>query len=260
MAKEENSCKIPLSVVIIAKNEEANIEECLRSVAFAEEIIVVDDFSDDNTEEIAKRLGAKVYQRKLDGWGPQQTFAITQATQPWLLLLDCDERITPKLAQEIRERVSHNEKFAYEIKRINHFKRLRVNHGVLRPDYVPRLIPRAGTSVEGLVHPKIVYPYPTKKLRAPMLHFTYESWTAYLVKLEKYTRLAAQKKYDQGKRAHFFLDIILRPAFAFFKIHFLNLGFLDGRIGLCLSIGHYYYTAMKGIRLYYLQKNAENNH
>lgn len=252
--------KLPLSVVIVARNEEKNIAECLGSVAFASEIVIVDDFSTDNTKSLSESLGAKVFQRAMAGdWGAQQTFAIEQATQPWILLLDCDERITPELAIEIRGRILSEEKTAYAIKRINHFKGIRVNHGVLRPDFVPRLMPREGSRVEGFVHPKIIFPYPLKKLRAPMLHFTYEKWSAYLNKFEKYTRLAAEKAFAEGKRAKFFKDIVFRPAFAFFKMYVLQGGFLDGKIGWILSVNHYFYTEMKYVRLFFLQRERASD-
>ena len=247
--------KIPLSVVIVARNEERNLRECLESVAFAEEIVLVDDFSEDATAEIAAEFGAKVFRRAMAGdWGAQQTFAIRQATLPWILLLDCDERVTPALAEEIRARVASGENCAYAVKRLNHFKGARVRHGVLRPDFVPRLMPRAGTRVEGLVHPKILFPYPLRKLREPLLHYTYETWRAYLEKFEKYTRLAAEKSFAEGKRARFFRDVVLRPAFAFFKMYVLQGGFLDGKIGWILSVNHYFYTEMKYVRLYFLQR------
>ena len=250
-----NEEKLPLSVVIIARNEAQNLRDCLASVAFAQEIILVDDFSEDETAQIARECGAKVFQRAMNGdWGAQQTFAIEQATQDWILLLDCDERITPALAKEIREHVLSGKKFAYKIQRRNHFKGVPVNHGVLRPDFVPRLMPRAGTCVEGFVHPKIVFPYPHKKLHEPMLHFTYEKWGNYLQKFEKYTRLAAEKSYAEGKRARFLRDIIWRPAFAFFKMYILQGGFLDGKIGWILSANHFFYTEMKYVRLYFLQR------
>ncbi|MBQ8444887.1 MAG: glycosyltransferase family 2 protein [Opitutales bacterium] len=257
-ADPKTAQKLPLSVVIVARNEEKNIRECLRSVSFAEEIVLVDDNSTDATPEIAKSFGAKVFCRAMAGdWGAQQTFAIGQATQPWILLLDCDERITPALAEEIRERVSSGEKFAYAIKRINHFKGIRVDHGVLRPDFVPRLMEREGSRVEGFVHPKIIFKAPLKRLREPMLHFTYEKWGAYLNKLEKYTRLAAEKAFDEGKRATFFRDIVFRPVFAFFKMYVLQGGFLDGKIGWILSVNHYFYTEMKYVRLYFLARERE---
>lgn len=237
------------------------MRECLDCVAFAEEVVVVDDFSEDATAEIARERGAKVFRRAMAGdWGAQQTFAIEQATRDWVLLLDCDERVTPELAAEIRERVACGKKTAYEIRRLNHFKGIRVNHGVLRPDWVPRLMPRAGTRVEGFVHPKIVFPYPSEKLRAPLLHFTYETWRSYLGKFEKYTRLAAEKAFAEGKRAHFLRDVVLRPTFAFFKMYVLQGGFLDGKIGWILSANHYFYTEMKYVRLYFLQRERENAH
>lgn len=256
--ESQTPSKLPLSVVIVARNEEKNIRDCLESVEFAQEVILVDDFSTDATREISASLGAKVFQRAMAGdWGAQQTFAIEQATQDWVLLLDCDERITPALAREIRECVSSGEKNAYAIRRINHFKRVRVNHGVLRPDFVPRLLPRAGTRVEGFVHPKIVFSAPLKKLREPMLHYTYETWTSYLGKFDKYTKLAAEKAFAEGKRAKFFRDIVFRPAFAFFKMYILQGGFLDGKIGWILSVNHYFYTEMKYVRLYFIQKDRQ---
>ena len=247
--------KIPLSVVIVARNEERNLRECLESVAFAEEIVLVDDFSEDATAEIAAEFGAKVFRRAMNGdWGAQKNFALEQATQDWVLLLDCDERVTPALAAEIRERVASGEKRTYAVRRVNHFKGVRVNHGVLRPDWVARLLPRAGTRVEGFVHERVLSPCPPARLRAPLFHYTYATWRAYLEKLEKYTRLAAEKSFAEGKRARFFRDVVLRPAFAFFKMYVLQGGFLDGKIGWILSVNHYFYTEMKYVRLYFLQR------
>lgn len=253
--------KVPLSVVVVARNEEKNMREFLDGLAFAEEIVVVDDFSEDATAEIARERGAKVFHRAMNGdWGAQKTFAINQATQEWILLLDCDERVTPELAAEIRVRVASGEKRAYAVRRVNHFKGVRVNHGVLRPDWVPRLLPRAGTRVEGFVHERVFSPFPPARLRAPLLHFTYDTWHAYLGKFEKYTRLAAEKAFAEGKRARFFRDVVLRPAFAFFKMYVLQGGFLDGKIGWILSANHFFYTEMKYVRLYFLQRERESAH
>ena len=250
--------KVPLSVVVVARNEEKNMREFLDGLAFAEEIIVVDDFSEDATAEIARERGAKVFRRAMNGdWGAQKNFAISQATQEWILLLDCDERVTPELASEIRQRVAGGEKRAYAVRRVNHFKGVRVNHGVLRPDWVPRLLPRSGTRVEGLVHERVLSPCPPARLRAPLPHFTYDTWRAYLGKFEKYTRLAAEKAFTEGKRTRFFRDVVLRPAFAFFKMYVLQGGFLDGKIGWILSANHYFYTEMKYVRLYFLQRERD---
>lgn len=250
---------LPLSVVIIARNEACSLRDCIESVAsFAREIVVVDDFSTDGTVAIAETLGAKVFRRALDGdFSAQRKFALEKTTQPWIFFLDADERVPPALAEEIRSRVLSNEKFAYELTRLNHFKRERVLHGVLRPDRVLRLMPREGVEIEGSVHEKISSPFPRKHLREPLLHFTYEKWSAYFQKFEKYTRFVAEKYYGEGKRAQFFRDIVLRPAFAFFKMYFLKGGFLDGKIGWILSVNHYFYTQTKYVRLWSLARACE---
>ena len=114
--------KVPVSIVLIARNEEHNLKECLESCAFAEEIIVVDDNSEDKTVEIAKTFGAKVYTRALAGdWGAQQTFAISKATKSWIFLIDADERCSLSLAEEIIATVERGEKYAYFVHRENRF-------------------------------------------------------------------------------------------------------------------------------------------
>lgn len=249
---------LPLSVLILARNEAGNIRDCIESAAFASEIIVIDDFSSDETKEIAESLGAKVIQRSLNGdWGGQQTFAVQQASQPWILFLDADERISPELSEEIRDVVFRRPAdTAYWIKRRNRFRFNKAEHGTLRPDYVCRLLPAEGTAVEGLVHQKIVHPYKNGKLKSPMYHYTYDNWDQYFRKFDQYTRLSAEKYYDAGKKVSFTKDIVLRPIWAFFKVYFFDRGFLDGKLGWILAVNHYFYTMTKYVRLYYLYKSG----
>ncbi len=245
-----------VSVLILAKNEERNIKDCIQSAAFAKEVIVIDDFSTDKTKEIAEKLGAKVIQRAMNGdWGEQQTFAIQQASYKWILFLDADERISDDLAEEIEEAVEKDKPYAYWILRKNKFYYNKAEHGVLRPDYVCRLMPAKGSYVEGYVHPAIITPYENKKIDEPMYHYTYDNWEQYLRKLNHYTTLAAEKYRDQGKHCSFFRDIIIRPAWAFFKVYILNQGFKDGKIGWILSVNHYFYTLNKYVKLYTLNKS-----
>lgn len=246
---------VKVSVLILAKNEESNITDCIKSVSFADEVIVIDDYSDDQTKALAEKLGAKVIQHNLAGdWGGQQTFAISQAANDWILFLDADERISPELAKEIGETIDKNDLAAYWIKRITKLKHNKVAHGVLRPDYVCRLMPTKGSRVEGYVHPAIIHPYTNKKLANVMYHYTYDNWDQYFNKINVYAKLAAEKYKKAGKRVNFFFDIILRPLWAFFKIYFLQLGFLDGKLGWILSINHSFYTMNKYVRLYYLYR------
>ncbi|CAK7053204.1 glycosyltransferase family 2 protein [uncultured Phascolarctobacterium sp.] len=247
---------INLTVLILAKNEEKNMKECLETVSFAEEVIVIDDFSTDKTKEIAENMGAKVIQRSMNGdWGAQQTFAIQQAKHEWVFFLDADERVTAPLVEAIRKIVDTNEKYAYWIKRHNQFRHYKATHGSFRPDDVCRLIPKKDTSVVGFVHPAFVYPYEDRYIKEYILHHTYDNWEQYMNKVNKYTTLAAEKYKQEGKSVSFTKDVVLRPIWAFFKIYFLNLGFLDGKLGFVFSLNHYNYTLMKYTKLYYLYKS-----
>ena len=242
-----------VSVLILAKNEEKNIGECIESCSFADEVIVIDDGSTDKTQEIAKALGARVIQHSMNGdWGGQQTFAIHQAKNPWIFFIDADERCTPELCKEIKEKVIKGDKYGYWVRRINHFKHQVVKHGPLSPDWVCRLMPTEGSYVEGFVHPKIVHQFQDKKMQSDMLHYTYETWEQYLNKMNHYSTLAARKNKENGKKSNFLLDIILRPAFAFFKMYILKLGILDGQIGYMLSKNYANYTMNKYIKMKFL--------
>ena len=211
-----------VSVLILARNEENNIKDCIESCNFADEVIVIDDNSTDKTKEIAEQLGARVINRSMNGdWGGQQTFAIQQAKYEWIFFIDADERCTPELGKEIRETIKKNEHYAYWIKRKNKFHHNKATHGTLRPG---------------------------------MYHHTYETWEQHINKINKYTTLAAEKYKEEGKTINFFIDVVLRPLWAFFKVYIINLGFLDGKIGWVFAVAHYYYTTMKYAKLYYLYK------
>lgn len=241
---------LDLSVLILARNEEKNMRDCINSVSFASEIIVIDDHSTDNTKAICEEMGAKVYNRAMNGdWGGQQTFAIQQATCEWIFFIDADERVTPELAEQIKSAVIKKEKFGYWVKRINHFKKQRVDYGVLRPDYVCRLMPREGSYVEGFVHPTIVHQHQDKKLKGEMLHYTYNSWEQYFNKFNQYTTLAAEKMNKEGKRCEVIKDLVVRPIFSFFKMYIIQGGFRDGVIGWELSCFHFAYTLAKYVKL-----------
>lgn len=245
-----------ISALILAKNEERNIEECIKTVLFCDEVLVIDDFSTDRTKAIAESLGARVMQRSMAGdWGGQQTFAIQNTKYEWVLFVDADERISEPLAKEIRAVVNNGKQNAYWIRRANKFHFNEATHGILRPDYVNRLFPAKNSYVEGYVHPEIKAPYPNKKLKHVMYHYTYDNWDQYFGKFNNYTRLAAEKYKKNGKSCSFFRDIVLRPLWAFFKIYILNLGFLDGKLGFIFSVNHYFYTMTKYVRLFYLYKS-----
>lgn len=248
-----------LSVLILAKNEEKNIRDCIRSAQFADEVVVIDDFSTDNTVKIAQELGATIYQRPLAGdWGAQQTFAIEQARTKWIFFLDADERITPELAMEIREKVVLDAQVAYQVPRLNHAMGKPLHHGGWYPDHVVRLTLQKNVRVEGLVHPYFVYSYPLEKLKHDIIHYTYYSWEQYFNKLNMYTKLAAEKNRQKGKTAWFVSDIMLRPWWAFFKMYIIQSGWRDGKIGFILAVFHFFYTMAKYVKLYDMQNQPED--
>lgn len=249
---------VDVSVLILTRNEERNIKDCIESCqSFAKEIIVIDDGSTDGTKEIAENLGARVISHAMAGdWGQQQTFAINQSRCSWIFFIDADERCTPNLASAIEKLVTKDEKIAYRIGRRNLFHYNKADHGILRPDRVVRLMPTKGSKVEGFVHPAIITPYPVKDIPEFIYHYTYDNWVQYFGKFNNYTDLAARKYLEQGKKCHVFRDIVLRPIWAFIKVYFINLGFLDGRLGWVFSCNHFVYTMMKYERLYDLEKSG----
>ena len=246
-----------LSVLILAKNEEDNIKECIESILFADEIIVIDDYSTDNTAAIAESLGAKVVKRAMNGdWGAQQTFAINQANCEWIYFIDADERMTPELAEEVKSAVRLNEKYTYRNARLNHFWGQELRHGGWYPDFGIHLLPKEGSYVTGFVHPQIHHNYQEKKINEHLLHYPYRSWEHYFNKLNRYTQLAAEKNKAKGKNANFFFDIIIRPWVAFFKMYILKSGWRDGKIGFILAMFHFTYTAAKYVKLYYYNEKG----
>lgn len=247
---------VEVSVLILARNEEANLKECIGSCSFAADIVVIDDNSTDNTVALAESLGARVVNHALNGdYGAQENFAIAQARCPWIFIIDADERCSPELAAEIGQVVGDNAVGAYWIKRKTMLRHYQVGHGPLRPDYVLRLMPKEGARVEGRVHQRRIAPYPEKKLKSYLYHYTYANWQQYLNKLNSYSGLMAERYRERGKQVCFFRDVVLRPLWAFFKVYVVNLGFLDGKMGYILSVDHAFYTMTKYVRLYCLYKS-----
>ena len=244
-----------VSAIILARNEEHNIRDCIKSVQFADEILIIDDFSTDNTVTIAKELGALVTQHPLNGdWSQQRRFAISKSNCDWILFIDSDERVSSELAKSI-QRAIQGEPKAYWLRRYNLFHHNQATHGVVRPDKVLRLMPREGATVEGAVHEAFISPYPQDTLEGKLYHYTYDNWHQFFEKFNKYTTAAAYNYKAQGKSCSFLGDILLRPTWAFFKIYILQGGILDGKIGFLLSIYHMMYTMTKYVKLYYLNKS-----
>jgi glycosyltransferase involved in cell wall biosynthesis len=238
-----------LSVAVITKNEARNIESCLSSVAWAQEIVVVDEFSSDGTVDMAKGFGAKVYQESWKGFAGQKNSAVDKTTGDWVLSLDADERITLPLRQEIEETTGRKEAFpGYFIARKNFFSGQWIRHGGWYPDYSLRLFKKgSGRFEERVVHEKVVVQGATGYLKNPMEHYTYRSVADYLIRMERYSRLAALE-IAVAKRPPFWSALILRPAFTFLNMYLLRGGFLDRKKGFFLAVSYAYYTFLKYYR------------
>jgi len=228
-----------LSVVIITYNEEKNIGRCLRSVGtVADEIIVVDSFSDDETVNIALAAGAIVKQSRFDGYINQKNKAINMAANELVLLLDADEALSEELAKSISAAKEDSLFKAYTMNRCGIFCGKFIKHGLWYPDKKLRLFDKRFGKCGGLnPHDKIILDrqFPTKHLRGDLLHYTYDSIEEYLERNDAVSTIAAQSLFEAGIRKPW-AKIIFSPLWAFLNGYVLRLGFLEGYRGLVIAI------------------------
>ncbi len=227
-----------LSAVLITRNAAAVLEPCLESLAFADEIVVVDSASTDATLEIARRHGARVVQREWLGFGRQKQFAVEQAKHDWVLCLDADERVSPELAASIQAALAAPAAPVFRMPRRNRFLGRWLAHGEGYPDWSPRLFNRLNARwSDDLVHEKVLYSVTPVTLSGDLLHDPGDDLSAYLERQNRYTTLAARQAFELGRSAGV-LHLLLSPVVRFFKFYVLRLGFLDGVPGLLhISIG-----------------------
>ena len=230
----------PLSAVLITYNTGEQLAPCLRSLAFADEIIVVDSGSDDATRDVAREFGAKVFEEAWRGFGPQKQFAVNQATNDWVLCIDADEEVSPALAHAVREALRDPQHGAYKMPRSNRFMGRYLKHGEGFPDWSLRLFDRRRAQwSDDAVHEKVVASASVGRLseRAVLMHHSAESLATYLDKQNRYTSLQADALFRLGARANVW-RLLLSPALRFLKFYVLRLGFLDGLPGLVhIAIG-----------------------
>ena len=250
--------RAPLSAVLITRNAAAVLEDCLESLAFADEIVVVDSASTDETAQIAERRGARVVQKEWLGFGLQKQFAVDQAKHDWVLCMDADERLSPALAAEIQKELAAPVSPVYRMPRRNRFLGRWLSHGEGYPDWSPRLFNRLNARwSDDLVHEKVLYAVTPGTLKGDLMHDSRDDLTAYLDRQNRYTTLAARQAYDNGRSASVF-HLLLSPVVRFFKFYILRLGFLDGLPGLLhISIGCMN-SYMKYAKLIELRRAEEN--
>ena len=225
--------RLPLSVVITTYNEEVNIADCLRSVLWADEILLVDSFSTDRTLEYAREFPIEILEREYFGSAAQKNWSLDKIQHDWVLILDADERVTEPLAREILQLLIEgpNAK-GYYIRRQNIVLGKAIRHSGWSTDKVIRLFDKAhGRYPNRRVHADLDIEPPTPTLRNPLDHYTYRSVQQYFEKFLNYAEWGAAQGYREGKKAGF-LEIGGRPSWRFFRTYFLQGGFLDGLHGL----------------------------
>lgn len=230
-----------LSVVIITKNEENFITDAIKSALFADEVIILDSGSIDKTCEIAKELGAKVYQNEWLGFGPQKNRAVELAKNDWVFVLDSDERITKELKDEIVATLKEPQFNGYFIARLNNFFGKNIKNCGLYPDYSIRLFNKNyGKFNDVSVHESVQLTSKAAYLKNHMIHLAYDSIEEFIQKQNRYSSLNHKKKS--------LVKAIINPYWTFFKLYILKKGFLDGWHGFVISKLYAQYTFWKYIK------------
>lgn len=245
----------PISLFIIAHNEAHRIAACMESArGLVREIIVIDDFSTDDTARVAEALGAQVFKRKFDGFANQKNFALSKVTQPWALNLDADERLSPQLKEEISQAIANDQIAGYELPFCNYFLGKKMRFSGLNKEKHLRLV-RAQSAhyVGGLVHEGLKISGKIECLKYPVNHFSYDTIEAYFTKFNTYTSLAARQMF-QNKKRFCLLGVLARLPFEFAKRYVLKLGFLDGMRGLLWASFSTYYVFVKYMKLWQLEQ------
>jgi glycosyltransferase involved in cell wall biosynthesis len=250
-----------ISAVIITMNEEQLIEQCLQSLDdIADEIIVVDSFSTDSTEQICKRYNVKFVQREFKGFMDQKNYAVSLASYPYILSLDADEALSEELQKSLLEVKSDLKFEGYKINRLSNYCGQWIKHSAWYPDPQLRLF-RADKGSWGLinVHETFIMNHDSRisKLRGDLLHWPCSSEQDLTEKIEKYSDIAAHEFYTRGKRVWSF-TAYFHMYWRFFQTYFIRLGFLDGRKGYVICKTGAYSTFLKYNKLRKLMKNGEN--
>lgn len=246
--------KLPLTVTIIAKDAAELIGPCLASVAFADEVLVVDSGSADDTVGVATRAGAHVLEHEWLGFGRQKQLAVQSAKHDWVLCLDVDERVSEPLAAAIREAIAAPRYKAYRFARRNRFLGRWLAHGEGYPDWTLRMFDRAHASWSNdEVHEAVLTTTEVGRLEGDLLHDSAEDIATYVAKQNRYTTLHAEALYKQGVRASAW-RLFASPLVRFVKFYFVRLGFLDGGAGFAHIVIGCNATFHKYLKLLEMQK------
>ena len=256
MSAPVTAARPTLSVVVIAKNEEAVIGRCLASVQWADERIVVDSGRTDRTVEISESLGARVITADWRGPATQRNRGIEQATGDWIFALDSDEWVTEELRREIEQTIASSAASVYRLPRLSSYCGRFMRHSGWWPDYISRLF-RRGTARfgGGIVHDHLVTDERIARLKTPLMHEPFQDLDKVLQKMNAYSTWGAERMHEDGKRSGL-ARAVFHGAWAFFRTYVLRAGFLDGREGFMLAISNAEGTYYKYVKLWLMSREA----
>jgi glycosyltransferase involved in cell wall biosynthesis len=239
-----------LSVIIITFNEEKNIRDCLESVKWADEIIVVDSFSSDNTIQICKEYTNNIFQRKWEGFAKQKNFALNLVKNKWVLWIDADERVSKELKEEIEKVIENNKFDGFCIPRKNFFLGRWIKYGGWYPDYTLRLFKKEKAYFEEReVHEKVILNGKISYLKSPILHYSYKNISDIILRIDKYSSLSSSQLLKNNKKATLW-TIFSHSFFRFFLKYILRGGFRDGVPGFIIAVTSSFETFAKYAKLW----------
>ncbi len=248
-----------ISVTILTKNSEAHLKDCLESVKWAKEIIVLDSGSTDQTLEISKRYTDKVYVTEdWPGFGIQKNRALVYATSDWILSLDSDEVVSPSLAEAIQKTIAEPAFDHYQIKRESFYLNKHIRFGSWGHDRPLRLFKRGTVKFDqAIIHESMLREGESGVIKEPIFHYTFDSITEALEKNTRYAQLGAEKKFSAGEKSNL-TKAILKGLFHFLRTYILKLGFLDGKEGLMIGIGNFFNRYYRELILWEMHKNQNS--
>jgi glycosyltransferase involved in cell wall biosynthesis len=250
-----------VSAIVVCFNEEERIEDCLESLRWCDEIVVVDSFSTDRTPEICRQYTGRFIQREWAGYRDQKAFAHSQATKDWVLLVDSDERVTPALRDEIQVSLARDgsECAGYAVPRLVHYLDRWWWRGGWYPDYDVRLFRRERAIWGGSdPHEKILVDGKVRRLKNPLHHFSYRNIEDHVQRINRFTSISSQELRKEGGRWRL-SDAILRPAVRFFRSYVLKRGFLEGFAGFYVALTAAVYVFLKYAKLWELELEERKN-
>ncbi len=248
-----------ISIVILTKNEEKNIKKCLDSLLWCDEVVVIDDNSSDDTARIARKWGAKVYKRFLNGnYSAQRNYGLTKAKGEWIFFVDADEVVSRQLADEITDKLVDPKYNGYLVRREYFFLGKRITRGEVGQTFILRLGRKGKGKWKRAVHEEWKIKGKTEKLDNPLEHYPNKDISGFLSDINRYSKIHAEENIKERKKFNF-LFVIFHPLGKFFVYYLLRLGFLDGIAGFVLAVIMSFHSFLSWSRLWLITNKLEKH-